>query len=160
MGFDPKTLLALSPLNRVHPEDRPAVLDRVAELREARRIPPFRYRYRVQSGAWRMFESAASMYRARDGAFRMVLATRDVTEAANAETALRESEARHRALAEGRRGFVQEIAADGRRVYVSESITECLGYSPQEWLALEVPEPMHPDDRVQIGSLKAAIAAC
>ena len=53
MGFDPKTLFASSPIKGVHPEDRPAVLDRIAELREARRIPPFRYRYRVQSGAWR-----------------------------------------------------------------------------------------------------------
>ena len=57
---------------------------------------------------------------------------RDVTDRRLAETALRESEERFRALVETTRDIVWEVDRNGRFTYVSPQVRDILGYDPSE----------------------------
>jgi len=66
----------------------------------------------------------------------VVLVFRDVTEENNLLADLRESEQRHRRLIEhlGNEYFMFVQNANGQFVYVSPSVVDCLGYSPQDFI--------------------------
>jgi PAS domain S-box-containing protein len=66
----------------------------------------------------------------------VVLVFRDVTEENNLLADLRESELRHRRLIEhlGNEYFMFVQNANGQFVYVSPSVVDCLGYSPQDYI--------------------------
>ena len=75
----------------------------------------------------------------------------DLTAAKQAESDLRRSEQRYRALVEHVPAVVYEMGPDDERrtLFVSPHVEEILGYPPQEWL--DQPdiwvELLHPDDR-------------
>jgi PAS domain S-box-containing protein len=75
----------------------------------------------------------------------------DVTATKEAETALRESEAKYRALVENIPAVVYTIApdGDGSTLYVNPQVEQMLGYTREEWL--DQPdiwmEILHPEDR-------------
>jgi diguanylate cyclase (GGDEF)-like protein/PAS domain S-box-containing protein len=72
------------------------------------------------------------------------------------ETRIRESELRYRTLADHAGDLVMRIRADGRRLYVSPSIKELLGWEIEEFL-----EPrgdlIHPDDLERVANAVAAL---
>lgn len=77
---------------------------------------------------------------------RVVTSIRDVTHIAEAENALRTSEARRRLLADNTTDMIVELDLEARRQYVSRSCRELLGYEPDELLAIAPLESVHPDD--------------
>jgi diguanylate cyclase (GGDEF)-like protein/PAS domain S-box-containing protein len=70
----------------------------------------------------------------------------DITERRRAEKALRESEARFRAMAEQSADWIWSMGAEGRHVYTNERGAACLGYSVDAFLATEAGSLLHPDD--------------
>ena len=67
-------------------------------------------------------------------------------DASAAEQALRESEARYRALVEHTSDVITLSDVAGRWQYVSPSVERVLGYTPEEFLALEPFSAVHPFD--------------
>jgi len=63
------------------------------------------------------------------------------------ENALRESEARFRALTENATELIAEIGSDGIYSYVSPSFREILGHEPESLIGTSSGELIHPDDR-------------
>ncbi|HEX9123540.1 MAG TPA: PAS domain-containing protein [Actinomycetota bacterium] len=136
----------------IHPEDRPRV-DR--EWEQAFRTGrPFDAEYRVvkPDGTVAWVRDTSVLQPDPEGTPRYRQGVMyDITASKAAEEALRESEARHRALVENIPAVVYVVAPDDdrRTLYVSPQIEVALGYSQQEWL--DQPdiwmELLHPDDR-------------
>ncbi len=72
-------------------------------------------------------------------------------------TALRESEARFRVLAENAIDIISRHSLDGRFLYVSPAITRELGWEPDEIIGRLPREFVHPDDRDTVISARPEI---
>jgi len=70
----------------------------------------------------------------------------DITARLEAEEALRESEARHRFMAENASDIIARHGMDLRVLYVSPSTKTILGYEPDELAGIESLALVHPDD--------------
>ncbi len=95
LGLAPAELLGHSVLERVHPEDQPAVTAHFGK--QAGQVV---FRYQDARGDWRWFESTGKTYSAGQGRSRGAIISRDITERIRAEEALRASEAKYRTLIE------------------------------------------------------------
>jgi len=65
---------------------------------------------------------------------------------ARAETALRESEARYRAIFDSAAVGIAEVALDGRWLRVNDRLCEITGYSPEELMRLRFQDITQPED--------------
>ncbi len=70
----------------------------------------------------------------------------DITERKRAEEALRESEARFRAMAEQSADWIWSIDTHGRHVYSNQRGLDNLGYNTEEFRAMDLASLVHPDD--------------
>ena len=70
----------------------------------------------------------------------------DISERKRAETALRESEARFRAMAEHSADWIWAIDTQGRYSYSNQRGVDGLGYLVEEFLAADATSLVHPDD--------------
>ncbi|MDP3538767.1 MAG: PAS domain S-box protein [Azonexus sp.] len=75
------------------------------------------------------------------------------------EESLRQSEARFAGIAAISADWIWEIDANGVYTYVSEGVTELLGYTPQEVVGRTPFDLMPPDEATRVGEKFAAIAA-
>jgi PAS domain S-box-containing protein len=72
-----------------------------------------------------------------------------------AENALKESEARFRALVQNSSDLISVLTPDGTRKYVSPSVERILGYEPDELIGGNAADLTHPDDRPVVQKLLA-----
>mgnify|MGYP003607350144 CR=1 FL=1 len=91
---------------------------------------------------------------------RVIFVARDITELKRAETAVRASEARYRALFEGSNDLVSvnelnEDGSNGRFVEVNDIVVPFLGYSREEFLQLRPEDIRHTDSRPPINEIRA-----
>jgi diguanylate cyclase (GGDEF)-like protein/PAS domain S-box-containing protein len=81
---------------------------------------------------------------------------RDVTERHLAQRRLTESEKKYRRLAENAADVVYEWNLDGRLAWVSPSVTQSLGWTPEAILGRHVTDFVHPEDLVRETLLASA----
>jgi len=84
---------------------------------------------------------------------------RDITGRKRAEDALRENEARYRALAENAFDLVCELDSEGRFAYVSPNFKTLLGYEPAAMIGEGAFSLIHPEDRERVGQEYAGAIA-
>lgn len=89
LGYSPEDLKATSPIEQIHPDDRPQVLQAAEKARLSGRGERVEYRIRHKDGSWRTLESTASAIRnARGQTDKLVIVNRDITDRKRAEELL------------------------------------------------------------------------
>ncbi|MHB8529091.1 MAG: sensor histidine kinase, partial [Caulobacteraceae bacterium] len=91
---------------------------------------------------WALLALAVAL--AAEGAARGLLARRRF---ADAQGRIVDSEARYRVLADNVTDVIGLTRLDGKRLYMSPSVEQALGYTPEEMLAAANFDHVHPEDR-------------
>ncbi len=137
----------------VHPDDTSPMFDAIKRASDIDGDGRYEIDYRIARGdgsyrwlrAWGKAE--IEIVGAGRRAVRIVGASRDVTAEKDAETALRESEARHRLLIGSWAQAVWETDANGLVIADSPSWRAHTGQTLDEWLGYGWLDAIHPDDR-------------
>jgi PAS domain S-box-containing protein len=145
LGYDLEQLDGARVLDFTHPSDMEATLGALARLRTRKEVVGFVSRMRHRKGSYRFLE-----WRATAGEDLIYATARDITDQRLAEAALRESEARFRAIFEQATVGVAEADAEtGRYVRINQRFCDILGYSHDELMATGLDSLTHPKDLPQ-----------
>lgn len=142
LGYDTDQLEGARILDFVHPSDMENTLGALARLRTRKEVVGFVSRMRHKKGSYHFLE-----WRATARADLIYATARDITDQKLAEAALRESEARFRAIFEQAAVGVAEVDAEtGHYVQVNQRFCDILGYTQPELMALGLASLAHPQD--------------
>jgi two-component system sensor histidine kinase/response regulator len=149
-----KEVLGKPIIEVIHPDDRDMVLDHVRKrIGGETRYAQYTFRGLRKDGSIVYIEVSGTtmLYR---GEMATVGFFRDITARKNAEEALAQSEARFRTIVEQSHEVIFLINADQERIYVSPAIKKILGFSQEEFLALNPDFSIHPDDTAHAAFLR------
>lgn len=149
LGRSEAELLTLSWPDVCHPDDVPTLAEHVAAS-AAGGPASWRMRMRVVrgDGEIRWGDLTATMIRDAEGAVQWMLGqAMDITDQMSTEQALEVSEHRYRLLAENVGDVVGTGTMDGRITWVSDSIRDLLGWSPDELVGRRMIELVHPEEQ-------------
>ena len=101
--------------------------------------------HRKKDGSLFPAEISGNIYRQKKRTI-AIISTRDITERKKTENALRDSEARFRALADNASDIIRILDRNGRIVFDTAASERLLGYSPGYTIGRSPMEFVHPDD--------------
>jgi PAS domain S-box-containing protein len=158
-GYEVEDFVGTPAGHFVHPDDQQRMALRRAALESGEAVGNLEYRIRRADGEWVWVESNPAAIRDEAGQILgVVLVLRDVSKRRAAETALVESEARYRMLAENISDVMMRYDADGRISYVSPSVSQW-GYAQADFVGKIAGHLIHPDDKERIALRRAAMLA-
>ncbi len=155
-GYTRDQIIGSSMFDLLTPEGAEAVRrlnrDRIAREKSGVRTGVIRHELLVKCGDGRQVwaEATVNPYRDHEGkltGYHGML--RDITGRKEAEEALRASEEKYRHLLENAQEIILVVQA-GKFAFANKKTMETLGYSPEEFLARDFPEFIHPGDRERI----------
>ena len=143
---DQEALVGSAPCDVIHPDDVEASLAALARIVTEGRLE-HSHVLRLRKGDEHRWVSVDGQ-RVDDpeDEATIVLSFRVCDDEIRAATALAESEHQYRLLAENATDVVYSIDPSGECNWVSPSVTEVLGWQPEEFVGRHVIEFMHPDD--------------
>ncbi len=147
-GWQPGDLINQPSVSLVHPDDR--YLTEVAKQTRDISVEDVRLRFRLltKDGGCCWVEAHSTPQRGEDGvADGVVSVIRDISAQVAAEQALRDSEREFRLLAENAADIVIRFDEQGIRRWVSGSVSDLLGWEPEEFITAPFEELVHPDDQ-------------
>lgn len=146
LGWRPEELVGQPFIDLVHPEDTAAVRFSQRRLGRGRR-DSLEARVRTRSGTFRwMSITSAPLHGPAGEVIGRTGAWRDIEAEVRARAALREEEQRYRQLAENATDVVVRVGPDRRVVWVAPSVTESLGWRPDDLVGTQLTELIHPED--------------
>ena len=147
VGWEQHELIGTNGYDLVHPDDLALVADTRAEVERAT-ATSVRVEVRVKhaSGGWRWVDSTITSLVDHPDVQATVVNFHDVTERRRAEAARAASEERFRALVTHSPLVTTIVGPAGEVTWVSPSVTDLLGYEPQDLLERGGFDLVHPDD--------------
>jgi diguanylate cyclase (GGDEF)-like protein/PAS domain S-box-containing protein len=137
LGYRPDQVRKMSAVSLLHTDDLAGLEERRRRLLEA---PGSRERGTVRlrdaQGRWRSFDTTATNCLDDPDITGIVVHLREVTPEIEAEQALRDSEARYRAIAETAQEGILAVSPEGDTLFANERLAEILGLSMEEIYAL------------------------
>jgi PAS domain S-box-containing protein len=148
LGYGPGELATQNVFDLVHPDDLPEGLATLAEgIAAPGTTHRAVYRFRHADGGWRTLETFGRTLLPETAEGGLVFNTRDITEAQEAEDALRRSERHFRRLIENAQDTISIVDPAGTMTYMSPSTLRLLGYTPEELVGRSAFGFIHPDDQ-------------
>lgn len=147
LGHDPEKLIGTPSVNLIHPDDAAGnirAFRRVME--EGTRIGSLEYRIRHKDGTWRWHSQSAAPVRNASGkivAYQGIC--HDISRRKQTEKALRENEARLRLLTDNVKDVIWTADMEMHLTYVTPSVHELRGMTPEEAIAQPIEEALTPD---------------
>jgi PAS domain S-box-containing protein len=143
-----------------HPDDAGRVLAELAAATAGGRMFSSEFRVRRRDGSIRWITALGEVERDGKGEpVAVVGLSLDTTARKKAELALRESEQRYRMLAENTVDMIVQTDLQSLRRYVSPGCRRVLGYEPEELVAHDAQEIVHPEDLPAVEALVADLVA-
>ncbi|MBX9931375.1 MAG: PAS domain S-box protein [Methylobacterium sp.] len=146
VGWEPEELTHLPPEGYIHPEDFARVSSEFASLTKAEPRLTSEHRLRHKGGHYIWVEAEFHLTNAGMPDQAVVVTARDVGARRAADIALRESEVRHRILAETTSDIIARLDLDGKLHYLSPAVATVVGYAPEEMLGRKAADFIHSDD--------------
>src|SRR3954447_23787585 len=133
LGHVPADLLGRSPDDIVHPEDVPVLAEAIEScLHGVKETPAFELRLRHRNGSWRHFEVIGTNLLEEPSVDGIVFNSREITARNAAETALRESEERFRAVWEATSEAMALSNSEGVVIAVNPAYCALFGLTPEQ----------------------------
>lgn len=158
-GYEPDELLGRISFELMHPDELERNAGMLMELVEnPGSSVSLTLRIKHKDGSWRWAEATSTSQLHNPVVNGIVSNFRDVTERFIAEQALRDSEQKFRTLIENNKDVIALTAPDGSISYMSPSIKDMLGYTPEELLGTPAINIMHPDEiQFNLGQLSSLL---
>jgi diguanylate cyclase (GGDEF)-like protein/PAS domain S-box-containing protein len=133
LGYRPEDLDHLDGADLAHPDDLPAIAEARARIR-ARPGARERFTLRIKDawGQWRWFETTATNCLDDPDIGGVVANLREVTSEIESQRALRDSEARYRAIAKTAQEGIIAVSPEGEILFANERLVEILGMPMEE----------------------------
>ena len=141
----PEELVGKSVLDRIHPEFREKVIQRVQRLEQGKEIPPSEEKFIRLDGGEIDVEVAAAPLFFQDQPMVLVVG-RDITGRKRVEEALRRSEEKYRTLVDHATDVIVIIQDEKVKFYNPKTLS-LSGYSPEELSRIPFIDLIHPEDR-------------
>jgi len=142
-GFTPEEMQVLRTADTTHPDDAARVLEALANMTEECTIT---YRMRCKDGRYIWVETTCKPLAGEGQADLRLAIVRNVDARVRTEQELQDSESRYRLLADNSTDLIMLVGHRGKRRYVSPVCEKLLGYTPEEMLAINSADALHPDD--------------
>ena len=151
-GYEPEELIGGVGFSKGHPEDT-AGLDALIELMARGETLPddvvTQVRMETKSGEWVWMEGKPNLVRDADGQLSEIIwIMRDIQARKMSESALIDSEARYRMLADNSSDIIIHHDRDFRVQYISPSVRQ-FGYTPEQFRDVLSIGFVHPDDQAK-----------
>jgi PAS domain S-box-containing protein len=132
------------------PEVQKRAIERMAKMREGDDIQAEEWMITTKSGQKRPLSMSTSIVKEENGKVHILAVIQDITERKNAEEALRNSEEKFRFLAEKMVDIVWTTNLDFQTTYVSPSIKNVLGFTPEERKRQSLEEMITPESLAKV----------
>ncbi|HEU0113874.1 MAG TPA: PAS domain S-box protein, partial [Thermomicrobiales bacterium] len=160
LGYDAADMVGDDAFSYIHPDDRDGVAAIFAALvADPGQTATAEFRCRHADGSWRWLEAVGRNLLADAAVGGVVVNTRDVTERKAAAEALRQSEARYRAVVESQTELVCRYLPDSTLTFVNDAYCRFVGRTREALIGLPflslVPDDVREPLRRQIARLVA-----
>ena len=145
VGYEIQEVVGHSLFDFMHPEDRQASRDMLAQAVEGTAFKALECRLRRKDGVYVWFEASSEAILAGGRIVQVNGVARDITERKSIEEALRVSEEKYRRIIDHLQDIIYTIQPDGRVSFISESVKR-LGYEPGDLMDQPIAAFMHPED--------------
>jgi diguanylate cyclase (GGDEF)-like protein/PAS domain S-box-containing protein len=160
LGWEPAELIGRHFKNIVHPAELEACIVAFGSALSGNDFVNVEYRARRKDETWTWQSSNVRPIRDASERITAVIGVgRDVNQRKLAEEKLQLSEARYRLLSDSVRDVIWTVAADGSITYVSASVEQTRGFTPQEVKQQTMDEMLTPESVILYASYMSSLQA-